>query len=334
MADEIRATYDTGFTLYVLVFNAAGQVWRNNAPQQFLAYAPGAIGVYDIPLSEIATNSGQYRADWPVDASMVEGTYSVVLFEQAGLGPVVADDERIGETGVMVWDGGSNEVDTFELMDRIQDTIMGPDADDLTGISGEIDAVPTANENRDAILDDATRFSGADMAELDFTNIPADIDTLLTRLTGARAGYLDELGPMPGAIPDDLRVIDTNVDTILDDTDTMEADLKSYMLTDIIGADSDTLESLSDQLDTVGTGSGATAETYTVTDSTTGLPIDGVRVWMTSDIAGTAEIGGSGHTNALGQVTLRHDVPTGTTIYVWRELAGYSFDDPDIEVAS
>ena len=106
------------------------------------------------------------------------------------------------------------------------------------------------------------------------------------------------------------------------------------MLSDIIGADGDTLETLSDQLGTIGTGSGATAETYTVTDSGTGLPIDGVRVWMTSDIAGMAEVGGSGHTNALGQVTLRHDLPTGTTIYLWRELAGYSFDDPDVEAAS
>ena len=258
MANEIRATYDTGFTLYVLVFNAAGQVWRNNAPQQFLAYAPGAIGVYDIPLSEIATNSGEYRADWPIHANMIEGIYSVVLFEQAGGGPAAADDERIGETGVMVWDGGSTEYDTLEIMDFITDTIMGPAGDDLDDISGQLDNVETS-----------------------------------TAVT-----------------------------------------IPNYILSDVIGADSDTLETLSDQLDVVGTGSGATAETYTVTNSITGLPLDGVRVWMTSDLAGLAEVGGSGHTNAIGEVTLRHDLPTGTAIYVWRELAGYTFDDPDLETAS
>ena len=28
MANEIRATYDSGESLYVLIFNAAGQVWH------------------------------------------------------------------------------------------------------------------------------------------------------------------------------------------------------------------------------------------------------------------------------------------------------------------
>ena len=120
MANEIQATYDPNTTLYALIFNAAGQVWRNNAPQQFLAYAPGAIGVYDIPLSEIATNSGQYRADWPDHANMIVGDYSVVLFEQAGGGPA-STDERIGETGIMYWDGVA-EV-TQNMLDTVLDTI-------------------------------------------------------------------------------------------------------------------------------------------------------------------------------------------------------------------
>ncbi len=220
---EIRATYNTGATLYVLMFNAAGQVWRNNAPQQFLAYAPGAIGVYDIPLSEIATDTGEYRADWPIHANMVEGLYSVVLFDQAGGGPVAADDARIGDTDVMVWDGGSDEITVPVAIDLITDTI--------------------------------------------------------------------------------------------------------------IGADSDTLETLSDQLDVLGAGSGGTMETYTVTDDVTGFGIDGVHVWVTTDAAGTNIIW-AGFTNAAGVVNYYHDLATGTTVYLWRELAGYTFTNPDSENTS
>ncbi len=107
----------------------------------------------------------------------------------------------------------------------------------------------------------------------------------------------------------------------------------TYILSAVIGADSDTLETLSDQLDVIGTGSGATAETYAVTDSTTGFPIDGARVWLSTDLAG-ANVILLGHSNALGLVTFRHDLATGTPIYVWREKSGYSFNNPDTEVAS
>ncbi len=247
MANEIRVTYDTGATLYTLVFNAAGQVWRNNAPQQFLAYAPGAIGVYDIPLSEIATNSGQYRATWPDHANMIGGVYSTVLFLQAGGAPAVADDTRLGETATMYWDG-SAEI-TNNMMDTVLDTIAG----DVVNVDG---IIPVA----------------------------------------------------AGAI-------------------------EAYILSDVIGADSDTLETLSDQLDVLGAGSGGTMETYTVTDDVTGLPIDGVHVWVTSDIGGVNIIW-AGYTNAAGMVNYYHDLAAGTAVYLWRELAGYRFVNPDTETTS
>ncbi len=247
MANEIRATYDTGATLYTLVFNAAGQVWRNNAPQQFLAYAPGAIGVYDIPLSEIAANSGQYRATWPNHANMIAGVYSTVLFLQAGGAPAVADDARIGHTATMYWDS------TAEITNNMMDTVLDIIAGDVVNVDG---IIPVA------------------------------------------AG-----------------------------------DIETYILSDVIGADADTLETLSDQLDVLGAGSGGTAETYTVTDSVTGFGIDGVHVWVTSDIGG-ANIIWAGFTNAAGVVNYYHDLAPGTTVYLWREIAGYSFPNPDLEVTS
>lgn len=98
------------------------------------------------------------------------------------------------------------------------------------------------------------------------------------------------------------------------------------------GADSDTLETLSDQIDTVGSaaGSGATTKVYTVTDSSSGLPIADVNVWVTTDAAGS-NIVASGDTNASGQVTFYLD--SGTTYYIWRQKAGYNFTNPDSETA-
>ena len=243
---EIRATYNTGATLYVLMFNAAGQVWRNNAPQQFLAYAPGAIGVYDIPLSEIATNTGEYRADWPIHANMVEGIYSVVLFDQAGGSPVAADDARIGDTRVMVWDGSAeiNDSTMEAILDTIAADVENIDGDPMRGTDGVSLVVPdvagtaatlhgVTNGKVDAVqttLDDGTsglakiasdvatlllRLTAARAGYLDelaAANIPADIDSLLTRLSALRAGYLDELGPTN--IPADVDTLLTRLTTL------------------------------------------------------------------------------------------------------------------------
>ena len=536
MPNEIRATYDTGFTLYVLVFNAAGQVWRNNAPQQFLAYAPGAIGVYDIPLSEIATNSGEYRADWPTDANMIEGIYSVVLFEQAGGGPVAADDEHIGATATMYWDG-SAEI-THNMMDTVLDTIAvntgttlpaehaailagAPNtwyvskagiggagaswSDAFDTISAAVAAAITEDKiivgpgtyNEQVDILTATKslvLEGVDKNTCILTNAATPTLDMYDRCTLRNmqiintnaaghavtsrqdnvtiedciiTGTLDGLvgsssthltlrrcrisGTYDGAnflmaafvtaedcvfitdgtyvgfpcdavyIPDDtgysvfrrcwfyaqrtdlqtesvfafrgggyilldhcrfeaevtqaactanvtgimeegisrIRINDCQIITLsagagtvmdieqraghvsVDDTDydvskttgTIIDSTKAitdYILSDVIGADSDTLESLSDQLDVLGAGSGGTEETYTVTDAGTGLPIDGVHVWVTTDLAG-ANIIWAGFTNAAGVVKYYHDLATGTTVYLWRELAGYRFDRPDSE---
>jgi len=83
-------------------------------------------------------------------------------------------------------------------------------------------------------------------------------------------------------------------------------------------------------------GEGTTAQVYTVTDVTTGLPVADVEVWVTSDAAGANVIArGTAKSNALGQVTLYPDVPVGTTVYVWRAKSGdYVFTNPDTEVTA
>ena len=70
--------------------------------------------------------------------------------------------------------------------------------------------------------------------------------------------------------------------------------------------------------------------TYTVTSSTTGLPIADVKVWVTTDIAGTNSIG-EGWTNASGVVVFTLEA---ATYYLWRQKSGYQFTNPDLEVVT
>lgn len=78
---------------------------------------------------------------------------------------------------------------------------------------------------------------------------------------------------------------------------------------------------------------GANEFTYTVTDSVTGLPIEGVDVWCTTDIAGL-NVGWRGTTDAFGVARDTNNnkplLDTGTW-YFWSQKAGYTFSNPDAE---
>jgi len=91
-------------------------------------------------------------------------------------------------------------------------------------------------------------------------------------------------------------------------------------------ATSDKVEIIED-IDAIPTaGAGATTKEYTVLDGDSN-PIDGVEVWITTDIEGEHIIA-SGVTDALGKVTFYLD---DGTYYFWSQKAGYNFTNPDIE---
>jgi len=79
---------------------------------------------------------------------------------------------------------------------------------------------------------------------------------------------------------------------------------------------------------------GAIEWPYQVVSSVTGLPIDGVAVWISTDLAGT-NIVWSGTTEATGfakDVLGQQPWLDAGTYYFWRSLAGYSFANPDTEL--
>lgn len=85
-----------------------------------------------------------------------------------------------------------------------------------------------------------------------------------------------------------------------------------------------------------GAEAGCVEFTYTVTDISTGLPIEGVDVWFTTDAGGT-NLKWRGTTDAFGVARdTVNNLPCldSGTYYVWRNASGYTFDDPDTEVVS
>jgi len=76
--------------------------------------------------------------------------------------------------------------------------------------------------------------------------------------------------------------------------------------------------------------------TYTVTDVGTGLPIEGVQVWFSTDVGGINRVW-YGVTDTFGVARDFHSLLPRLdpgTYAVFREKGGYLFADPDLEVVS
>ena len=73
------------------------------------------------------------------------------------------------------------------------------------------------------------------------------------------------------------------------------------------------------------TGSGATTYVVTVTRPDGSTPIEGVAVWLTSDSAGSNVVAGTLYTSASGLATFTLDAGT---YYLWRQLSGWNFTNP------
>lgn len=71
------------------------------------------------------------------------------------------------------------------------------------------------------------------------------------------------------------------------------------------------------------TGSGAISYTFTVNDGAN--PIDGVEVWVSTNITSANVVAGTLSTSALGTVTFMLDAGT---YYAWLQRAGYNFTNP------
>lgn len=373
MANEIQATYDSGASLYVHTFNAAGQIW-DDFSENWGTYIVANWSFYVVNLAEIATNSGQYRVTFNKDIDA--GVYSIVLYLQLGGSPA-STDTRIGETAIMEWDG-SNEI-TRKMLDDILDIaaadVANIDGDAMRGTDGANTAVPdvagtaaglhgTTDGKVDAVK------TVVDVVQTKTDNLPADPasvtnqTTLLNRIgafTGSGIntilGFLKALLSKAASAPSDVggtfNPAADSTEAIRDRGDAawitggggaaptveeIDAELSEHhgvgeWLTGGGGA-APTVEEIdaeltsqhgADSWQTSGS-VGADSKTITISDGD-GNPIDGVTVWITTDIAGSNVVR-NGTTNASGEWTFRHDFAVGTVVYVWAQKSGYNFTNP------
>lgn len=77
-------------------------------------------------------------------------------------------------------------------------------------------------------------------------------------------------------------------------------------------------------------GVGAVTFVYTLTSSVDATAINGADVWVTTDEDGENVVA-RGVTDAFGNVTFYLDAGD---YYIWRQLAGWSFDNPDTETVA
>lgn len=73
------------------------------------------------------------------------------------------------------------------------------------------------------------------------------------------------------------------------------------------------------------TGSGSISYPVTVTQSDGVTPLEGVQVWITTDLAGTNVIAGSLYTSSMGLATFVLDAGS---YYLWRQISGWNFSNP------
>ncbi len=260
MANEIWTHFTTGNNLYARIRKRTNsQVYDVDAGgDNFEAWADGSVATYDLPLVDEYGNF--YVVDFPSGISA--GVYDVGVFLRATGAPLVTDLE-IGQ-GVMYWDG-SAEIN-LSVMDTVLDTV----AVDVAGLDGDVmvgtdsanttvpDAAgvaPTATEIRDAMLDDATRFSGADIAAIlaDTDTMEADLKTHIdTHDTTVAGRFASQTTDIISDLTTEINDNETKIDAIKSETALIVADTGSAGV--VVAAASKTGYKLaSDGLDSVST---------------------------------------------------------------------------------
>ena len=106
--------------------------------------------------------------------------------------------------------------------------------------------------------------------------------------------------------------------------------------TGVVALDQDDVTGSTECWQTISFPSGAIEMTYVVTNSVTGLPIDAVDVWISTDVAGLNVIW-RGVTNAFGiALDASNNLPwldAGTYAFFSQKI-GFSFTNPDLEVVA
>lgn len=113
-ANEVQTGFEGGNILYA-IFRSNTSVW-NEDDGAFETWADANIADYDNPMTD---SNDLYIVDF--NSSITVGTYSVIIYQQAGGTPHISNDKVLG-TGTMFWTG-SAEI-TLASLDTLLDAII------------------------------------------------------------------------------------------------------------------------------------------------------------------------------------------------------------------
>lgn len=212
--------------------------------------------------------------------------------------------------------------------DPAADTVAHVTLVDTTTVNTDIPAVKTETDKIASLVTAViTNATGTDIAA-DIIALKAETVTILAD-TNEIQGKLPTNKIMGSS---DVDNHDTDIDSILADTNELQVDDYPTSLA-AIKAKTDQLEFTSSTVNanvaTGGIGTGAiTVSYYVYSDEAETIPLAGVAVWVSTDLAGTVTVA-TDETNSSGLVTFYLDAGT---YYMWRSKTGYAFTNPDLEV--
>jgi hypothetical protein len=166
------------------------------------------------------------------------------------------------------------------------------------------------------------------LAPAGITNLQADVTAIKTPVTtNLDATISSRLAPAGiTSMQADVTAIKTPVVANVDATISSRLASSAYTPTTAMSADVATILSRTDVATStrVSAGVGGLPLTVTATD-TGGSPIDGVAVWITTDVNGANVIAGTLYTGASGQVTF---YLSAGVYYAWLQRDGYNLPSP------
>lgn len=205
MANEITFRRVAGDDYAITIRNIEDslKIWKPSATVAFEAFGTGARTLADYGINAAETfSNGMFSVDMPAEINTAHRLL-IEIYKRAGAN--LADDDDFDGSFVIIWNGSAvvYEIDTnYDPPTRVEattdrDAILAklPAAlsggfikSDVQKVNGEtpVSLSDMSTGARNAILDDATRFSGADIAailtdtdELITDNIPARIAAIV-----------------------------------------------------------------------------------------------------------------------------------------------------------
>lgn len=145
MAGLIEAFSDSGFNLYTMIRNVAGQTW-NTSIVAFQNWNPANWTDYAVAMTE-DTSSGFYSVAVP--AAITAQRLTILIYNRAGGTPAVGDQSFGNSTGI--WDGSTWE-SGWSTTARTLTTLAGVGGVDVQKINGVAAAAVKLGVSADSMI--------------------------------------------------------------------------------------------------------------------------------------------------------------------------------------